>query len=302
MAGIESVDLSQSTPSSTGGISLSGTWGAYFNSTYKCWRIHWVGGYIRFTYTLPSPQGVNLVLRLASGSVGGSTNCPITVTFNGNTVTSGWDPHRMSWYNEAWYIPPDWTKAGANLIEIKLDSGASTVPFIQKATVTNFDMQTQQQTQWCWAATAASTAKYFSPGSAWTQCKVVNAELGRSDCCGSAASGSNCNKPWYLDKALSRVGCFVSYSSGTASAATIKSEAARTRPVGARIGWSGGGGHFMMLTGVHRQMQLQGYEVVNVDFVGVEDPWYGSSYMAYDTFKNNYQGSGSWTHTYYTQP
>ena len=52
MAGIESIDLSKSSPSSTGGITLSGTSGAGYhsNGTDSCWRIHSVGGFIKFTY------------------------------------------------------------------------------------------------------------------------------------------------------------------------------------------------------------------------------------------------------------
>ena len=34
----------------------------------------------------------------------------------------------------------------------------------------------------------------------------------------------------------------------------------------------------------------------------VEDPIYGATDIAFDTFRTAYQGSGSWTHTYYTNP
>ena len=37
------------------------------------------------------------------------------------------------------------------------------------------------------------------------------------------------------------------------------------------------------------------------NYVAVDDPIYGKSDLTYDTLGTNYQGSGTWTHTYYTQ-
>ena len=72
----------------------------------------------------------------------------------------------------------------------------------------------QTQTQWCWAAVSNSVSHFYDAGSTWTQCTIVNAELGQSTCC-SNGSSSACNKPWYLDKALTRVGCLLSWAGVT---------------------------------------------------------------------------------------
>jgi hypothetical protein len=66
-----------------------------------------------------------------------------------------------------------------------------------------FDVEAQQQAQWCWAAVAVSVASFYQPDSAWTQCGVAHAELRTTDCC--TRSGP-CDRPWYLDRALQRVG------------------------------------------------------------------------------------------------
>ena len=34
----------------------------------------------------------------------------------------------------------------------------------------------------------------------------------------------------------------------------------------------------------------------------VDDPIYGHSVLSYNTLANDYQGSGSWTNSYYTKP
>ncbi len=154
-----------------------------------------------------------------------------------------------------------------------------------------FDMQRQRQTQWCWSAVATSTSLFYDLGSGWTQCTLVNQELGQTSCCQNEGS-SACNQPWYLDRALQRTGNLDSWSTGTASFNQVQQEVDSIQPLGVRIGWSGGGGHFVI---------LDGYETSNGQTLSVRDPWYGSSTYSYNTFRTSYQGNGSWTHSYYTK-
>ena len=66
------------------------------------------------------------------------------------------------------------------------------LPDIPSWASVDFTMQHQQQSKWCWAATSTSVAHFFKPSTGWTQCKVANHIKGRTDCCGSGASGP-CN-------------------------------------------------------------------------------------------------------------
>ena len=155
-----------------------------------------------------------------------------------------------------------------------------------------FSMQAQLQTQWCWAACSASVSLFYDSASTWTQCTIVNAELGQTTCCQNGST-AQCNQPWYLDRALTRTGNLASWSGGTATIAQIRSEIGAGRPVGARIGWSNGGGHFVMIAG---------YRACDPDeYIDVRDPIYGSSDIPLATFTSSYQTTGSWTHTYYTE-
>ena len=57
-----------------------------------------------------------------------------------------------------------------------------------------------------------------------------------------------------------------------------------------RIGWSGGGGHFIGVYGI---------EPTNL--LWVTDPIYGQSLVSYTTLTGGtYQGNGTWTNTYFT--
>jgi hypothetical protein len=155
----------------------------------------------------------------------------------------------------------------------------------------SFDMQAQTQSNWCWAATATSVSHFYWFLSGWTQCAVANGELGRVDCC-DATVPSECNVPWYLDGALTRTENFVSVT-GPATFEQVRDEIDAGRPVGARIGWSGGGGHFMA---------IYGYSLVGrTTYFDIDDPIYGKSHLSVSDFSSSYQGSGTWTHTYFTK-
>jgi hypothetical protein len=75
-------------------------------------------------------------------------------------------------------------------------------------------MQLQHQSNWCWAAVSTSVAHFYDPSSSWTQCEVANAQLGRTDCCGTSGSGA-CNVYGYLDKGLQEIGHFDHLQNGT---------------------------------------------------------------------------------------
>jgi hypothetical protein len=150
-------------------------------------------------------------------------------------------------------------------------------------------VQHQLQTQWCWAAVTTSVATYFR-NRQWTQCRMVNDRLGQRVCCTDGAS-TVCNRPWYLDRALERVGNLEDFTSGPLSLADVRADIDEGRPICVRIGWSGGGGHFVAIAG---------YSEAGV--LDIQDPWFGRSAVGYLAFRTRYRGTGRWTHTYRTKP
>ena len=154
-----------------------------------------------------------------------------------------------------------------------------------------FTMQQQLQTEWCWAATSTSVSVFYDLiNTPWTQCKVVNAEQAQTTCCQNGASAA-CNVSWYLDKALTRTKNLDHYVSNSLSISDLDLELAQGRPMGTRIGWAGGGGHFMVLAGASTKDSR----------VHVHDPIYGDQDYDYNSYRTKYQGNGTWTHSYYTQ-
>ena len=155
----------------------------------------------------------------------------------------------------------------------------------------SFNMEAQTQSNWCWAATATSVSHFYWLLSTWTQCLIASGELPPNNCCTSPVP-IPCNIPWYLDRALTRTNNFVSIT-GTVSFQTVCDEIDAGRPVGARVGWSGGGGHFMVIYGYS--------SVGGTNYFDIDDPIYGKSHLTVAAFSSSYQGSGAWTHTYFTK-
>jgi hypothetical protein len=176
------------------------------------------------------------------------------------------------------------------VLERAFDRWRTLIPLWRRLT---FTMQHQEQTQWCWSATSVSVAAYYDPQTTWTQCEMVNAEKGQTTCCQDGSS-SACNQPNVLNAPLDRADVLDHMQNGSVGYAVIEQEIDAGRPLAWRIGWNGGGGHFAV---------IEGYRTDGEEWVAVDDPWYGASDVAVTTLTGGmYQGSGSWTHTYFTRP
>jgi hypothetical protein len=154
-----------------------------------------------------------------------------------------------------------------------------------------FAMQRQLQSNWCWAACGASVSAFFNPASQWTQCSLVSDQTDQPDCC-QEGSSARCNVRGYLDLVLQRTGNYAGTAQGPVGGNDIRSELARDRPVAARVAWENGGGHFVVITG---------HQGGATEMIEVEDPYYGKSNITLDDFALSYQGTGHWSHTYFTQ-
>ncbi len=157
-----------------------------------------------------------------------------------------------------------------------------------------FAIEKQSQDKWCWAAVSASVARYFDPHSPFTQCRVALRVTRKTDCCGSGREA--CNEPGDLEDALRAVERWKETRKGVLTFGEIQKQIDASTPVCVRIGWRGGGGHFVI---------IYGYRVLSsgVQQVEVADPFFANSIMSYRQFVNAYgsvekPGGGQWTHTF----
>ncbi len=155
--------------------------------------------------------------------------------------------------------------------------------------------QSQEQSNWCWAAVATGVSHFYGR-SHWSQCGVANATLGRFDCCGTgAADQQKCNRPYYLEGALQTTGHLFDTEARPLTFVEVEAEIDNGRPVGCRVGWRDGTGHFLVLVGYYTGPSGQVY-------IEIDDPIFSTSRSAFDEFASLYQGGGDWTHSYLTEP
>lgn len=145
----------------------------------------------------------------------------------------------------------------------------------------------QQRPQWCWAAVAVGVAAYYDPTTPWTQCRVAREVLG-ADCC-AAPDCVECDRQWYLDEALALVRHGAGHGRGALSLTAVLRELRRGDPIGVRIDWGDGSGHFVLLCGG----DPRNGEVV------VEDPARGRLTMHLDKLAEGYNDRGVWAHHYF---
>ncbi|KQV23933.1 MULTISPECIES: papain-like cysteine protease family protein [unclassified Kitasatospora] len=175
---------------------------------------------------------------------------------------------------------------------------AASIPHVQPASVTpgavsalaarklNITMQSQQQTNWCWAASGNTIATYY--GYTYSQNQFCNVAFNRSvnsTCPNNQASLGN------VQTALSWIGINPgSYVNGYLRYTTVQTEIDASRPIETRIQWSSGGGHMHV---------IYGYDTAN-NWVYWGDPWpssYRYNWADYSYYVSN--SSFSWTHSLY---
>jgi hypothetical protein len=155
-----------------------------------------------------------------------------------------------------------------------------------------FTMQTQQKSQWCWAGVAASVAGFYGTAST-VQCAIASGELGLA-CCPTNSAAAGCNIPWYLDRALRRVGHFDRMTFTSETFPVVSGEVNGNRPLGARVAWASSGAHFVILAG-------WSIDTSGVEYVDIHDPFYGPTTATYSSFCTSYRSPGdTWSHSYFT--
>jgi hypothetical protein len=154
-----------------------------------------------------------------------------------------------------------------------------------------FEVDTQEATNWCWAAVATSVARYYLPSSSLRQCDVVDHQLGLKDCCTSSPPPEHCNEPEYTENALEYVGHFDS-KRGIVAYNDVVAALEKLTPPCIRIGWPDEGGHSIGVSGCQPDSEL----------LFVSDPSSGGSIVTYQALTTgHYRGSGKWTDTYLTK-
>jgi hypothetical protein len=154
-------------------------------------------------------------------------------------------------------------------------------------------MPNQGQDEWCWAAVAAGINNLLSPAQQLNPCDVASSVLGQV-CCQDKPC-KECLTDYYLEVALDDLKHLNGDpTQGALPFQDLMTDIKNSHPVGVRIEWSGGSGHFVAIDGY-------GLDDTGQQMVDVQDPANGHWYHPYDLFCTNYLGGGKWSFTYRTE-
>ncbi|MEO8372542.1 MAG: papain-like cysteine protease family protein [Candidatus Solibacter sp.] len=161
------------------------------------------------------------------------------------------------------------------------------------------EVEKQLETQWCWAAVAVSIHNFLNPGgTTWTQADVATPVLHAEHRIGPSVDCSvtpgTCNIPAALDQALHKTGNLRREGflpNQLLPFDNIKEWVDLHLPVGVRILWWGGGGHFVVIAG---------YRVLDSirEQLLVLDPRGYATFVDYEDLVADYGEGGIWQDTY----
>ena len=160
--------------------------------------------------------------------------------------------------------------------------------------MSNFQIETQEKLNWCWAAVSATVSQYFYPDISLTQVDIAN-QLMDSTTCGQ---GEGCDKAEALQDALDAAKTLLNNPlicqviNGSLSFQNVQAQIDSGKPVCARILWGGGPlSHFVMISGYAISQSGEAW-------VDISDPYFVDSTVPYDLFVSAYLDSGAWVETY----
>ena len=142
-------------------------------------------------------------------------------------------------------------------------------------------MQTQQQTQWCWAACASSVCACAGVVPVPSQCELASRYLPGVDCCTNPLPPL-CNCSENTQDVLSDLGLLIAATPGSPTFARADRELALNHVLVLRLRWLiSGGGHAMVVTETRVDNRGAGW-------FHTEDPYYGPGDWLVATFPTMY--------------
>ena len=199
---------------------------------------------------------------------------------------------------------------------IDIDSVLSQAPLHIVPPTGLFEMQTQQEIEWCWSAVTVSVNNFLDTPDVWTQTKLASKVL-RKTCSLAPSFNDPCNQEFALDISLTAIGNL--QPDGAFFDAIVAFKDLETYwnklpiPICARIVWDDGSGnaHFIALGGY--TLGANGEQNVLV-YDPAPGGYGGPTTWDYDLLKSSYQcppdpqnpltvmPSGHWNDSYFVQP
>jgi hypothetical protein len=143
---------------------------------------------------------------------------------------------------------------------------------------------------WCWVAVAASISDCLKGSQSHTQCSLAGVLIPCHGCCSSSPPPQHCDYGGKLEAALLVTGNLQQQVNGAATWRRLDQEIGNGYPVGALLQPTGGGLHYVAISGTRTGSRVQ-----------VDDPANGrQGFMAHSQLANNFLMP--WIETVFTRP
>ena len=150
----------------------------------------------------------------------------------------------------------------------------------------------QAKSNWCWAAVAASIARYYYPGHNHKPLDVVRHLIDLDKCCGGIGTQCKvCNKNWQITDALRFFKINFVTHPGRCDYRKLCEELDAGFPIVAVIRWRDGQHHFVLITDHKENGRLL-----------IQDPKSGDHVLPLQQFTFFYLGEGAWVGSFFTRP
>lgn len=312
----EKLDLTVAEPKPTPHLSLHRHFGAQFAD--GCWMLE-PGGAIQFRLQVAKPEHMIFALEMhssldawiemlarrmkASETPVLEWLCYTPDSYNPVMLTIGdenladnlhWEGHLnplgVGFTTKRMILAPAHLFPGENFVTLWLSSEPGTVPlYLKSVSVSDFRVQRQQQSEWCWAAVTSSMMEFMAPERAASQSEVVAHTLHKTP----AQSAEELNRPEDITKAARTMGLDEGTRYGNVSRDTMRWLVNAGMPVPIQINWRNnarkngsllGGAHYIVVNAI-------GDEAKGKTLVDIEDPWVGQKLtLDWDELKNDYPG------------
>jgi len=165
----------------------------------------------------------------------------------------------------------------------------------------DFPRQDQQQTFWCWAAVTAAVDDFMNPGPSLKQCEIANFAVNTARKAGGLPPlpGDACQMlPGYntslsLHPPLVSIGRAGNAGGVVLTFEQIQHEIDQGLPIGVRIEWEDGTGHFVTISGYS-----MGPDNTPMLMIQDPDPKSKTHEVPYNVFLKKYRLKGKWTETH----
>ena len=307
LLGLETLDLSVAEPAPTAHFKPGRSNGAWFQKKSKelpygnAWQLSEQENSLKLELRLPKKHGVVLILEMCRTAYDSQSDEPAIINVNGEEWPLKLDARYLKYYKQSWYLPHYYLHEGKNNISLRRASEVVTEVLVKSVAVMRFEVEKQRRGNWCWAAVTNSLLSFFKPEHEMTQCDIVrecfSATKGfetAEDCC-QHSKHEECNRTFKLVDALDLMGVLSSRCNYPLSLDEIREQLNEGVPIGVRIGWRGGGGHFVVITAIGPP-DPKGDSHTWIRVADPKDP--AAAYITYRTLKNRYKGEGKWTHSY----